>query len=109
MDVAGFETAMETARNLSRDARVAVDVTAGDLLAGVADELGEPTRFTGYGSLAESDVRVRAIVKQGARVDEASPGTPSTSSWTRRRSTPRAAARSATRARSSWREARRSP
>ena len=61
-------------RNLSRDARVAVDVTAGDLLAGVADELGEPTRFTGYGSLAESDVRVRAIVKQGARVDEASPG-----------------------------------
>jgi alanyl-tRNA synthetase len=44
------------------------------LLAGVADELGEPTRFTGYGSLAESDVRVRAIVKQGARVDEASPG-----------------------------------
>ena len=74
VDVAGFETAMETARNLSRDARVAVDVTAGDLLAGVADELGEPTRFTGYGSLAESDVRVRAIVKQGARVDEASPG-----------------------------------
>ena len=74
VDVDGFEAAMETARNLSRDARVAVDVTAGDLLAGVADELGEPTRFTGYGSLAESDVRVRAIVKQGARMDEASPG-----------------------------------
>ena len=74
VDVSGFESAMETARNLSRDARVAVDVTAGDLLAGVAEELGAPTRFTGYGSLTESNVSVRAIIKGGKRVDEASPG-----------------------------------
>ena len=108
VDVAGFETAMETARNLSRDARVAVDVTAGDLLAGVAEELGEPTRFTGYGSLAESDVRAPCLTIARAWT-RPRPGTPSTSSWTRRRSTPRVAARSATRARSSWRAARRSP
>ena len=74
VDVDAFEEAMEKARNLSRDARVTVDVTAGDLLARIADELGEPTRFTGYGSLTEENVNVRAIVCAGERVDEASPG-----------------------------------
>ena len=66
VDVEGFEAAMEIARTLSRDARVTVDVTAGDLLATIADELGEPTRFTGYGSLVEQSVTVRAIVRAGA-------------------------------------------
>ena len=66
VDVEGFEAAMEVARTLSRDARVTVDVTAGDLLATIADELGEPTRFTGYGSLVEQSVTVRAIVRAGS-------------------------------------------
>jgi alanyl-tRNA synthetase len=74
VDVAAFEVAMEVARNLSRDARVTVDVTAGDMMARVADELDEPTRFTGYGSLTEEKVNVRAIICAGERVDEASPG-----------------------------------
>jgi alanyl-tRNA synthetase len=74
VDVDGFESAMETARNLSRDARVTVDVTAGDLLASIADELAEPTRFTGYGSLVEEGVKIRAMVRDGERVDEAAPG-----------------------------------
>ena len=74
VDIDGFEQAMETARNLSRDARVAVDVTAGDLLGKIAEELGEPTKFTGYGSLSEDGVRVQAILKNGNRVDEASSG-----------------------------------
>ena len=74
VDVDGFETAMEMARNLSRDARVTVDVTAGDLIASIADELAEPTRFTGYGSLVEEGVKIRAMVRDGERVDEAAPG-----------------------------------
>jgi alanyl-tRNA synthetase len=74
VDVDAFQVAMERARNLSRDARVTVDVTAGDTMARVADELGEPTRFTGYGSLTEEQVRVRAIIRAGERVEEALPG-----------------------------------
>ena len=74
VDVDGFEDAMEVARTLSRDARVTVDVTAGDLLATIADELGESTRFTGYGSLVEQSVTVRAIVRAGERVDSAGAG-----------------------------------
>ena len=74
VDVEGFEVALEVARNLSRDARVTVDVTAGDLLATIADELATPTKFTGYGSLVEQSVTVRAIVNDGVRVESAAPG-----------------------------------
>jgi len=74
VDVGGFAVAMETQRNLSRDARVAVDVTAGDLLGKIANELTAPTEFTGFVSLRESGVTVCAILKNGQRVDEASPG-----------------------------------
>ena len=75
VDVAGFEAAMETARALSRDARVSVDVTAGDLLAAVAEELGEPTAFVGYGDAEVSGATVRAIISEsGERVDEVGPG-----------------------------------
>ena len=100
VDVDGFEIAMETARNLSRDARVTVDVTAGDLIASIADELAEPTRFTGYGSLVEEGVKIRAMVRDGERVRR---GGARARRWTwcstPLRFTPRAAARSATRAR----------
>ena len=83
--------------------RRGADVCAGGLLAGGAGA-GRARTFTGYGSLAESDVRVRAIIKQGARVDEASPGDGHRRCPGRdAERTPRAAARSATRARSSAR------
>ena len=74
VDVDGFEKAMAAARDLSRDARVAVDVTVGDLLGAIADELGEPTRFTGYGSVTEEGVKVRALLKGGERVASAGAG-----------------------------------
>jgi hypothetical protein len=40
---------MEAAKALSRVNHRTVDVTAGDLLARLAEELAAPTRFTGYG------------------------------------------------------------
>ena len=110
VDVAGFETAMETARNLSRDARASPSTSPP-----ATCWRASPTSWASppaSPATARWPSRTCACARSSSRArawTRPRPGTPSTSSWTRRRSTPRAAARSATRARSSWRAARRLP
>lgn len=78
VDVEGFETEMEKARNLARSAAKTVDVTTGDALARVADELKNDvhSKFVGYDSLLCEKSLVLAIVspKTGEMLDRAVEG-----------------------------------
>lgn len=78
VDVEGFEMEMEKARNLARAAAKTVDVTAGDALARVADDLNndDHSDFIGYDSLISQESKVLAIVnpKTGEMLEYAQEG-----------------------------------
>ena len=74
VDLEGFEKAMAEQRSMSQAAHQTVDVTAGNALARIADELGSTSRFIGYESTSSDVSNVLAIVCDGESVDEAREG-----------------------------------
>ena len=64
VDVAGFETAMEEARLLSRSAHEQVDMTLNDYEGDLAKSV-QPTEFCGYGDNLRCDATILAIVDEG--------------------------------------------
>jgi alanyl-tRNA synthetase len=74
VDLEGFEKAMAEQRSMSQAAHQTVDVTAGNALAQVADELGAMSEFIGYDNISSDVSNVLAIVSGGESVEEASEG-----------------------------------
>ena len=74
VDMEGFESAMAEQRSMSQAAHQTVDVTAGDTLARVADDLGAPSSFIGYERTSSDVSKVLAIIYNGQTVDEAPEG-----------------------------------
>jgi alanyl-tRNA synthetase len=74
VDLEGFESAMAEQRSMSQAAHQTVDVTVGNALARVADELGAKSTFIGYESTSSDVSNVLAIVCGGESVEEAPEG-----------------------------------
>ena len=74
VDLEGFEAAMAEQRSMSQAAHQTVDVTAGNTLARVADELGSTSAFVGYERTSSAASNVLAIVLDGESVEEAPEG-----------------------------------
>ena len=65
---------MAEQRSMSQAAHQTVDVTAGNTLARVADELGSTSAFVGYERTSSAASNVLAIVLDGESVEEAPEG-----------------------------------
>jgi alanyl-tRNA synthetase len=74
VDLEGFEAAMAEQRSMSQAAHQTVDVTAGNALAKIADELGSTSEFIGYERTRSDASNVLAIICDGESVNEAPEG-----------------------------------
>ena len=72
IDHEGFETAMQTARERSKDSKLG-QATVGRVYFDIAGELDAPTEFVGY-ERQEATSEIVALVRNGQRLQTAEPG-----------------------------------